>query len=49
MKKYRITKIIFANNIKIALSNEKEAEVVDVELSEELLEDCNDECNIGFK
>lgn len=45
MKKYTITKIIYAKSLKDAILKEKESEIVQVELSEPLEKPCN---KIGF-
>lgn len=46
MKQYKITKIVFADNISIAFKNESKAEIVDIELSEPIQQPNN---SIGFK
>ena len=46
MKQYRITKIIFAKDIAESIKKEREAEIVSVDLNEEVNED---DKRIGFK
>ncbi len=46
MKQYKIIKIVFADNIKTAIKNEKEADIVDISLNEDV-KTPNDQ--IGFK
>jgi len=48
MKEYRITKIIFAKNFADALKKEKEAEIVDMCLNEEVSQDII-KSKLGFK
>jgi hypothetical protein len=47
MKQYRITKIIFAEDMQKALKKEEEAELVEIVLNEEVRPE--GEGNIGFK
>jgi hypothetical protein len=46
MKQYKIIKIVFADSIKTAIKNEKEADIVDISLNEDIKEPNG---SIGFK
>lgn len=41
MKQYKIIKIVFADSIKSAIKNEKEADIVDISLNEDIKEPNN--------
>lgn len=48
MKRYKITKIIYANNFSQAVKLEKDAEIVDIELNQDVMTPEEEMSFIGF-
>lgn len=46
MKQYKIIKIVFADSIKAAIKNEQKADIVDIQLNEDIKEPNG---SIGYK